>query len=139
MFNKELNLGNLIPTKDNSYRVEKTSFDVLWQMDRALAIVIRDYLKSFINVTPAVGNCIGDARYKKDLIGEVVLSEEEIEKYNRKWVAAVNKTADEFDTLRKLIEIREQNYEILPSEDEIKETTQKAFADLAFIFNDLCW
>ena len=139
MLNKELNLGKLIPTKDNSYKVEKISFDVLWQMDRILSIVIRDYLRSFISKTPAVGNCIGDERYKKDLIGELVLSEEEIEKYNRKWVDAVNKTADEFDALRKLIESREQSYENPPSEDEIKEATQEAFADLAFIFNDLCW
>ena len=57
---KKLSLGKLIYTDENeeygSYRVEKISFDVLWQMDRMLAIIIRDYLRSFIKETPAIGN-----------------------------------------------------------------------------------
>ena len=55
---KKLSPGKLIYTDENekygSYRVEKISFDVLWQMDRMLAIIIRDYLRSFIKETRAI-------------------------------------------------------------------------------------
>ena len=58
--------------------------------------------------------------------------------YAKKWETAVNKTADEFDELIKMTEmvLYSDNY---PSEEELKSATEKAFKDLAFIFNDLSW
>lgn len=59
---KKLSPGKLIHTDDNaeysSYRVEIISFDVLWQMDRMLAIIIRDYLRSFIKKSRLYINCV---------------------------------------------------------------------------------
>lgn len=136
---KKLSLGKLIHTDDNaeygSYRVEKISFDVLWQMDRMLAIIIRDYLRSFIKKTPAIGNCVID--YDPEKNPWEIYSEAELEEFDKRWKEAVEKTADEFDELRKLIETsgNEHNVDL----DTLKEQTKKAFEALSFIFCDLCW
>lgn len=136
---KKLSLGKLIYTDENeeygSYRVEKISFDVLWQMDRMLAIIIRDYLRSFIKETRAIGNCVID--YDPEKNPWEIYSEAELEEFDKRWKEAVEKTADEFDELRKLIETSENEYNV--DQDEIKEQTKKAFEALSFIFCDLCW
>ena len=136
---KKLSLGKLIHTDDNaeygSCRVDNISFDVLWQMDRMLAIIIRDYLRSFIKKTPAIGNCVID--YDPEKNPWEIYSEAELEEFDKRWKEAVEKTAEEFDELRKLIETsgNEHNVDL----DTLKEQTKKAFEALAFIFCDLCW
>lgn len=136
---KKLSPGKLIYTDENekygSYRVEKISFDVLWQMNRMLAIIIRDHLRSFIKETPAIGNCVID--HDPERKPWMKYSEEELEVFNKRWKDAVENTADEFDKLRKLIETSENEHNV--DQDEIKEQTKKAFEALSFIFCDLCW
>ncbi len=136
---KKLSLGKLIYTDENekygSYRVEKISFDVLWQMNRMLAIIIRDHLRSFIKETPAIGNCVID--HDPERKPWIKYSEEELEVFDKRWKDAVENTADEFDKLRKLIETSENEQNV--DQDEIKEQTKKAFEALSFIFCDLCW
>ena len=136
---KKLSLGKLIYTDANeeygSYMVEKISFDVLWQMDRMLAIIICDYLRSFIKETRAIGNCVIDHDPEKN--PWEIFSEAELEVFDKRWKEVIEKTAEEFDELRKLIETsgNEHNVDI----DTLKEQTKKAFEALAFIFCDLCW
>lgn len=136
---KKLSPGKLIYTVENdengSYRVEKISFDVLWQMNRMLAINIRDHLRSFIKETPAIGNCVID--HDPERKPWMKYSEEELEVFDKRWKDAVENTADEFDKLRKLIETSENEHNV--DQDEIKEQTKKAFEALSFIFCDLCW
>ena len=136
---KKLSLGKLIYTDENeeygSYMVEKISFDVLWQMDRVLAIIIRDYLRCFIKETRAIGNCVID--YDPERKPWMEYSEAELEVFNKRWKDAVEKTADKFDELRKLIETSGNEYNV--DLDTLKEQTKKAFEALSFIFCDLCW
>ena len=48
--------------KDNfaRFRIEKISWDVHWQTDLYLSVIIRDYLRFFIKNTFAIGNCVID-------------------------------------------------------------------------------
>ena len=48
--------------KDNfaRFRIEKISWDVHWQTNLYLAVIIRDYLRFFIKNTLAIGNCVID-------------------------------------------------------------------------------
>ena len=72
------------------------------------------------------------------MLKQTEITEAQWNGYAKKWEAAVNKTADEFDELIKMTEriFYSDNY---PSEEKLKSATEKAFKDLAFIFNDLCW
>ena len=136
---KKLSPGKLIYTDENekygSYRVEKISFDVLWQMNRMLAIIIRDHLRSFVKETPAIGNCVID--HDPERKPWMKYSEEELEVFDKRWKEAVEKTAYEVDELRKLIETSENEHNVYL--DTLKDQTKKAFEALTFIFCDLCW
>ncbi|MBR5767839.1 MAG: hypothetical protein IKX86_04135 [Clostridia bacterium] len=123
---RRLKCGKLRPTPDGSFEVAGISWDVHWQTDRFLAIILRDYLRFFIKNTPAIGNCVFDDGREDGAADRWEL-----------WENLVNGTADEFDELRKLTE---NGYP--RGDDDLrkqKELTDKAFADLARIFGDLSW
>ena len=137
-----LKLGRLISTErddlTHDYRVKGTANDVHWQTDIALAVIIRDYLREHIKSSPVIGNCVIEDEYRNNMLKQTEITEAQWKDFAKKWEAAVNKTADEFDELIKLME---RNYysDNYPSEEELKAATEKAFKDLAFIFNDLSW
>ena len=137
-----LKLGKLISTErddlTHDYRVKGTANDVHWQTDIALAVIIRDYLREHIKNSPAIGNCVIEDEYRNDMRKQMEITKEQWNGYAEKWKNAVNKTADEFDELIKMTErgVYSDNY---PSEEELKAATEKAFKDLAFIYNDLSW
>jgi hypothetical protein len=138
--------------KDNfaCFRIEKISWDVHWQTDLYLAVIIRDYLRFFIKNTMAIGNCViddpsflnepnyvGDDEYSKRKNAE---NEEKSEYYFQKWKDLVNSVADEFDELIKMMlmdgpEIGD--YQEFNKKQKALE--KKAFSDLAEIFDDLRW
>lgn len=138
--------------KDNFARfcIEKISWDVHWQTDLYLAVIIRDYLRFFIKNTMAIGNCViddpgfltepyyvGDDEYSKRKNAE---NEEKSEYYFQKWKDLVNSVADEFDELIKmmLMDYPERgDYQEFNKRQKALE--KKAFSDLAEIFDDLSW
>lgn len=132
-----LSPGKLVRSGD-SFCVKGVSWDVHWQTDRILAIIIRDYLRFFIRETPAVGSCVmPDKREDPYGLFWFACSDAEAETLSRKWEDRVNGVADEFDTLRLLIERRDGD-DPAP-EEEIGRQTRKAFSGLAAIYVDLNW
>ena len=140
---RHLKLGRLISTErddlTHDYRVKGTANDVHWQTDIALAVIIRDYLREHIKSSPVIGNCVIEDEYRNDMLKQTEITEAQWNGYAKKWEAAVNKTADEFDNLIKLSDACERGDENVPTTEELYAATQNAFYDLAFIFNDLCW
>ena len=138
--------------KDNfaRFRIEKISWDVHWQTDLYLAVIIRDYLRFFIKNTMAIGNCViddpsflnepnyvGDDEYSKRKNAE---HEEKSEYYFQKWKDLVNSVADEFDELIKMMLMDDTeigDYQEFNKKQKALE--KKAFSDLAEIFDDLSW
>ena len=138
--------------KDNfaRFRIEKISWDVHWQTDLYLAVIIRDYLRFFIKNTMAIGNCViddpgfltepyyvGDDNLSKE---KNAMQQEKADFYAKKWNELVNSVADEFDELVKMIIM--DGFEIedyRKIEKKRKALEQKAFSDLAEIFDDLMW
>ena len=139
---RHLKLGRLISSdRDNpthGYRIKGTAWDVHWQTDIALAVIIRDYLREHIKNSPDIGSCVIEDEYRNDMLKQTEITEAQWNGYAKKWKAVVNDTADEFD---ELIKMKERSYysDNYPSEEELKSATEKAFKDLTFIFNDLCW
>ncbi len=150
---RHLSLGKVKnQDKDNfaRFRIEKISWDVHWQTDLYLAVIIRDYLRFFIKNTMAIGNCViddpsflnepyyvGDDEYSKR---KNVEHEEKSEYYFQKWKDLVNSVADEFDELINMMlmdgpEIGD--YQEFNKKQKALE--KKAFSDLAEIFDDLSW
>ena len=105
---RHLSLGKVknLDKKDfNLFRIEKISWDVHWQTNLYLAVIIRDYLRFFIKNTLAIGNCViddpesflnephyvGDDEVSKKKNAE---HEEKSEYYARKWEDLVNSVTD---------------------------------------------
>ena len=57
----------------------------------------------------------------------------------KKWESLVNSVADEFDDLVELIKAMDEADNISDLQIKKKEFQNKAFADLAYIYDDLCW
>ena len=135
---RNLSIGrvkNLDKRNPNVFCIEKISWDVHWQTDLYLAVIIRDYLRFFIINSPAVGNCVYENRI------EDMYDLEKSDYYSKKWKKMVNNVADEFDELVKLMN-RSNSGEIkdyLKFENKMKNLEKRAFADLADIFGDLNW
>lgn len=136
---RHLSLGkvkNLDKEKFGNFRIEKISWDVSWQTNLYLAVIIRDYLRFFIQNTMAIGNCvIDDETFLSGSTGE-----DKSELYWQKWKELVNSVADEFDELIKMMltdssEI--EDYQVFNKEQKALE--KKAFSELAEIFDDLEW
>ena len=66
------------------------------------------------------------------------MTDEETAMYSEKWHDLVNNTADEFDELAKLV-CGENVDDWLAYRKKEKELSRKAFADFAYIFNELNW
>ena len=129
---------NLNKARFDDFKIEGISWDVHWQTDLYLAVIIRDYLRFFIKNTPAIGNCVID-----DHDTLTYGTEEERhrldEKYSKQWEELVNSVADEFDELVKFCREDYGDMDYKECENKRKALTKKAFADLAFIFDDLSW
>ncbi len=138
--------------KDNfaRFRIEKISWDVHWQTNLYLAVIIRDYLRFFVKNTLAIGNCVIDDHgflNEPYYVGDDELSKQKNAKqqekeqfYAKKWEDLVNSVADEFDELVKMMlmdgpEIGD--YQEFDKKEKALE--KKAFSDLAEIFHDLWW
>ena len=134
-----LKIGKLVRNKkdadDESFHIEKIDWDVHWQTDRILAIIIRDYLRFFIKKTPAIGNCV--LIDNPEGLNYFEASKSETIDFAGRWEDTVNKVADEFDDLRRLIE--NYYFDGAVSNEELKKSTEKAFRDLIYIYPDLNW
>ena len=87
------------------------------------------------------GACQGKLDFAKKTFGVTdagifICTTEKID-FAKRWDDTVNKVADEFDDLRRLIE----NYysEDTAKDEEIQKATEKAFKDLIYIYPDLSW
>jgi hypothetical protein len=108
-----------------------------WALNQTFAIIIRDYLKFFNEVSPAIGNCV----YSEEKREKTTVNSDEARKINdekyKEWVDLVNRVADEFDALAKAIDgnvfDRETPYE------ELEKMSKQAFEDLNKIYMDLWW
>lgn len=136
---RHLKLGKVKQHKKGSYtdfEIVNISWNVHWMTDLYLAVIIRDYLRFFIKNTPAIGNTVFEGDYSKMNF----MSDEETEMYAKKWHDLVNTTADEFDELVKLSSYNrrsDDDWQALDKKE--KELIKKAFADLAYIFDELYW
>ena len=116
------------------FKIVTISWDVHWQTNLYLTVIIRDYLRFFINNTLAIGNCVLE---NKDLQVEEVDDDD----WNN-WKRLVNSVADEFDEMLQIgrkIECTESLEERTDLQEKEKALLQKAFSDLAYIYDDLCW
>ena len=118
---------------DGEFEIVDIPWNLHWQTDTYLLVIIRDYLRNFINNTKALGSCV----YSKEELDPK--SKEFYKSLNNyrweEWKNLVNKVADEFDDLYKI-----QNHKFGPVDEmEWQELKTKAFKDLAFIFDDLNW
>jgi len=130
---RHLNIGKVkMLDKDNNhnFKITNIDWDVHWQTHIYLTIIIRDYLRFFINNTMAIGNCVIDDNSQ--------FYEATEEDWN-KWKELVNSVADEFDDILKFIIEEEKADDISEIKEKRKQLQKKAFSDLAFIFDDLWW
>ena len=138
---RHLSIGrvkNLDKESFQVFRIEKISWDVHWQTSLYLAVIIRDYLRFFIKNTIAIGNCVIED-YDAVKYG---IDDEQTAYYTKKWEDLVNSVADEFDELIKMMlmdrhVLWEQKHDKFYKKQEALK--QKAFSDLAYIFDDLGW
>ena len=136
---RHLRLGKVkMHSKDNNvdFEIEKIDWNVHWQTKLYLAVIIRDYLRFFINNTMVVGNCVID---KNKRSGYERNDDDCNDDDWNEWRDLVNTVADEFDEWLKLyteIETGEDFDGILLKR---KQLLQKAFSDLAYIYEDLWW
>ena len=111
------------------FKIVNIDWDVHWQTYLYLTVIIRDYLRFFINNTLTIGSCV--------VKNDSVLDEDD-DAWDE-WKRLVNSVADEFDELLRLsreIDKAENIPEFLKQERVL---WKKAFSDLAFIYPDLFW
>ena len=136
---RHLKLGKVKQHKKGSYNdfeIVNISWNIHWMTNLYLAVIIREYLRFFIKNTPAIGNTVFDGDYEK----VQSMSAEETDMYAKKWHDLVNSVADEFDEIVKLMITDEEPAEgYLERSKKEKELHRKAFADLAYIFDELFW
>ena len=136
---RHLKLGKVKQHKKDSYtdfEIVNISWNIHWMTDLYLAVIIRDYLRFFIKNTPAIGNTVFEGDYSK----MNNMTDEETAMYSKKWHDLVNNTADEFDELAKLAWREDSSVDDWQAyTKKEKELIKKAFADLAYIFDELNW
>ena len=121
---KHLSKNNLM-----DFKIEKISPDIHRQTELYLTVIIRDYLRSFITHTPVIGNCA--IKDESNLYG--------VSDDWKNWKNLVNSVADEFDELVRLMQEMETAEDTSDLRVEKRKLTRKAFADLAYIYDDLWW
>ena len=137
---KHLKLGKVKYNKyydKDSFDIAGISWDISWQVDRYLAILIRDYIKFHIKNTPAIGNCVlidnpEGVPYDDFLLGK----EPNYIDYYTRWKDLALKVSDEFDELRIMLEKADSSGF---SRERLQIAIDKAFKDLAYIYQDLGW
>ena len=117
---------------EGEFEITNIPFNLTWQTDTYLLVIIRDYLRNFINTSPAIGNCVFS---KEQLDPKCKEYYENHEEYAEKWKNLVNEVADEFDELYKMQVKRFDTFDAT----KWQELKVKAFKDLTFIFDDLNW
>lgn len=125
---------NLNKKEFGDFKIEKIDWDVHWMTNLYLAVNIRDYLRFFLKNTPAIGNCVW-----KDYDEMYNSTPEECDAASDRWHALVESVADEFDELAKYYRDEYEDVDWKEREEKRAALTKKAFADLAFIFDDLDW
>lgn len=129
---------NLDKHNFTEFRIDKISWDVSWQTSLYLAVIIRDYLRFFNKHTLAIGNCVVE-----DMQAFMYGTEEEQnrlnDEYSEKWHDLLESVADEFDELAEYYKDDNEDLDWKVREEKRSALTKKAFADLAFIFDDLTW
>ena len=118
---------------DGEFEIVDIPWNLHWQTDTYLLVIIRDYLRNFINNTKAIGNCA----YTKEELDPKHKEYYKAQNDDRweKWKNLVNKVADEFDELYKMQIHRFDNWD----DNKWQKLKNKAFKDLTFIFDDLNW
>ena len=134
---RHLKLGKVVydgkPFEFNSFKIGGISWDIHWQLNRYLAIIIRDYLNFFADKTQAIGNYVIENN-PEGLTYEEALHSEDID-FGKRWIDKVHDVSSEFDELRKLIEMPDYSSE----NNTIPKQANIAFKALADIFDDLSW
>jgi hypothetical protein len=129
---KPINLGKIKNDKASGMTENAT-----WALNQTFAIIIRDYLRFFNEVSPCIGNCVYTEEERlKTMITSKETSKINDEKY-KEWVKLVNHVADEFDALAKAIDGNVYDSEV-PFEEQ-KKMARQAFKDLNKIYMDLWW
>ena len=123
-------IKRLSKTDPFDFMIIDISRDIHWQTELYLTVIIRDYLRSFIKNTPAIGNCVIE---KNDPL--YIATDADW----KKWSHLVNSVANEFDGLIRLMKKMEHADDISNFREEYKKIKKKAFSDLAFIYEDLTW
>ena len=132
-----LSIGKVKNLNRNDWRefeITNISWNVHWQMSLFLAVIIRDYLRFFIKNTPVIGDCAFD-----DTSKILDCTDEECKAASQKWKGLVNSVADEFDELARHYRGDFDDVDVKSREEKRSELVKKAFADLAFIFDELSW
>lgn len=136
---RHLSIGrvkNLDKDRFELFRIEKISWDVHWQTNLYLAVIIRDYLRVFNKNTLAIGNCV----FEDPDVVTCGLDDEQSAYYAKKWEERVNMVADEFDKLiNMMLTDSPELDDYMEFNKREKALEKKAFSDLAEIFDDLCW
>ena len=117
---------------EGEFEIANIPFNLTWQTDTYLLVIIRDYLRNFINRSPVIGNCVFS---KEQLDHKCKENYDDHKEYAEKWKNLVNEVADEFDELYKMQGKRYDTWD----ESKWQELKTKAFKDLDYIFNDLNW
>lgn len=129
---RHLSIGqvkNLDKENFKSFCIEKISWDVHWQTNLFLAVIIRDYLRFFTRNTLAIGNCV----FESDESFLYGLDEVQCSYYMKKWETRVNMVTDEFDELIHIMLTDSTDTEdYLALNNMMKKLEHKAF-------DDLCW
>ena len=127
-------------TRYDKFEIVDISWDINWMMSCYLAVIIRDYLRSFIKNTSSVGFCVikgHEEKHYNSTDNEFLKVSEEL---FQEWTTRVNSIADEFDELVKLNTGEGCEELTMPDWDKkMEELSRKAFADLAYIYKDLWW
>ena len=130
---KDMNIGIAKSySKDDrrDFKIVDIPDEAQWRMDLYLSVIIRDYLRTFIKNTPAIGKCV---------ISDKNPLYQATDADWKKWESLVNSVADEFDDLVELIRAVDEAGDTSDLQIKKKELQNKAYADLAYIYDDLCW
>lgn len=140
-------LGKISVSKDElGFRIQDIPKNLCPKTSILLPVIVRDYLRFYIDNTLSIGNCIEQAE-PAHLRPITVITESERNDNNTSWVLWRNKilsVAEEFDKLARMEDYlykggvleADRPQELL---DKEKELSRKAFNDLAQILPDLWW
>jgi len=124
---RHLKLGKVrydFKDEDSSFHIEGISWDIHWQLNKYLAIIIRDYLRFFVTEY---------SRYWDHAFTPNSEGKSETEN-DDEWKNNILATAQEFDDLIRILECHRPL-----GECNLDKQIQKSFKDLAYIYKDLGW